>query len=112
MNYPECEYVRNTYGVPACIGRKVSYKGRAGIISKDRGHYIGVTFDDEKPGTISNFHPQTEGLEYLGIGKVRKMTKSQERYQRYLEYGDGFRNFLDYILWDSCPERSWNGGRA
>lgn len=30
-----CEYVREHYGVPACIGRKVSYHGRLGIISKD-----------------------------------------------------------------------------
>jgi hypothetical protein len=107
-----CEYVRNTYGVPACIGRKVAYKGRAGIISEDRGNYIGVTFDDEKPGKISNFHPQTEGIEYLGMGNIRKMTKSQERYRRYLEYGDGFRNFRDFLFWDSDPERSWNRCRA
>ena len=38
-----CDYVRNAYGVPACIGRKVVHKGRAGIISADRGNYIGVT---------------------------------------------------------------------
>jgi hypothetical protein len=103
-----CEYVQKIYGVPACIGRKVSYKGRNGIISEDRGNYIGVTFDDEKSGRVSNFHPETEGLEYLGMGVVRKRTKSQERYRRYLEYGDGFHTFLDYVRWDSDRERSWN----
>lgn len=103
-----CEYVRNFYKVPACIGRKINYKGRDGIISEDRGNYIGVTFDDEKPGTISNLHPLTDGLEYLGIGKVRKMTKSQQRYKRYLEFGDCFDSFRDFLSWDLNPEREWN----
>lgn len=37
-----------------------------------------------------------------------KLTKSQERYSRFLEYGDGFASFLDYCRWDAEPERSWN----
>lgn len=107
-----CEYAQKVYGVPVCIGRIVSYKGRPGIISEDHGNYIGITFDDEKPSKVYNFHPETEGLEYLGMGKVRKMTKSQEHYHPYLEYGDGFRNFRDFLSWDSRKERSWNGSRA
>lgn len=79
-----CEYVREYYGVPACVGRIVTYKGRKGIISADRGNYIGVTFDDQKPGLISNFHPKTEGFEYGNMGKVRKMTPGQRRYKAYL----------------------------
>lgn len=39
-----------------------------------------------------------------------KLTRSQKRYQRYLEYGDGFDSFRDFLLWDSEPERSWNRG--
>jgi hypothetical protein len=79
-----CEYVKEHYGVPAEIGRRVLWKERGGIISEDRGHYIGVTFDDEKPGSVSNMHPTTEGLEYLGMGEVRRMTASQKRYQEFL----------------------------
>lgn len=79
-----CEYVREYYGVPACIGRQIEYNGRKGIISEDRGNYIGVTFDDQKPGTVSNFHPTTEGLTYHGMGKFRQMTRGQRRYQDYL----------------------------
>ncbi len=41
MNY---EYVRRYYGVPVCIGRKIIFKGRHGIITEDRGNYIGVNF--------------------------------------------------------------------
>lgn len=76
-----CEYVRNYYDVPACIGRIVKMKGRQGIIAEDRGHYIGVNFDDDKPGSIFNVHPLD--AEYLGMGKVRKMTQSQQRYREY-----------------------------
>lgn len=37
-----------------------------------------------------------------------KLSRSKERYRRYLEYGDGFYNFLDFCYWDAQPERSWN----
>lgn len=40
-----------------------------------------------------------------------KLTRSQKRYRRYLEYGEGFDSFRDFLIWDSEPERSWNGGR-
>lgn len=50
------------------------------------------------------------------VGEVKsrltpKVSRSKQRYQRYLKYGDGFRSFLDYCYWDSAPERSWNGRR-
>ena len=83
------EYVKDYYGVPASLGRRVIVNGRPGIIAADRGHYIGVNFDSDKPGDISNCHP-TWRVEYLGMGKVRKLTRSQKRYLRFLEYGDGF----------------------
>jgi hypothetical protein len=44
--------------------------------------------------------------------KPPKLTKSKQRYRRFLEFGDGFDSFLDFCRWDSEPERSWNGGRA
>jgi len=77
------EYVRKYYGVPACIGRRVVVDNKPGIIAEDRGHYIGVNFDSDKPVVIRNAHPTSE-VEYLGIGKVRKMAMSQKQYQDYL----------------------------
>ena len=82
----QCEYVRKHYGVPAQVGRRVTYSGKAGIISEDRGHYVGITLDSEKPGTVSNVHPTDRNLVYLDeVGKVRQMTRSQRRYQEYRE---------------------------
>jgi hypothetical protein len=106
-----CEYARDHYGVPAEIGMKVIAYGKSGIIVEDRGHYLGITLDTEKPGTVNNYHP-TDGIEYGELGKIRPMTRSQRRYQRYLEYGDWFNNFLDFCRWDSDPERSWNRGTS
>jgi hypothetical protein len=83
--------------------------GRAGIIAEDCGHHIGVNFDDDKPGSISHCHPTWE-VEYLGMGKVRQMTRSQKRYRRFREYGDMFDSFIDFCRWHDSPERSWNGG--
>ena len=71
-----CEYVKKYYSVPAEIGRRVVVNGESGIIAQDRGNYIGVNFDKDKPGIISNCHP-TWKVEYQEIGIVRKPTKSQ-----------------------------------
>lgn len=84
----QCKYVQRHYGVPAEIGRQIIFRGRPGIIAKDRGHYIGVNFDADKPGQIYNVHP-TDGVEYRGIGKVRKMTRSQRRYQGWIRSENG-----------------------
>jgi hypothetical protein len=104
MNF---EYVRTTYGVPAEIGRRVTVNGKPGIIAADRGHYIGVNFDASKPGMIMNAHP-TSGVEYLGMGTVRKPSKYAARAARYREYADGFRSFIEFCRWDADPQRSWN----
>jgi hypothetical protein len=58
-----CAYVRQHYGVPACIGRKVIAYGKPGIILEDRGHYIGVALDDDKKVRVGNYHP-TDGIVY------------------------------------------------
>ncbi|MET3119751.1 hypothetical protein AAKU64_003997 [Undibacterium sp. GrIS 1.8] len=102
-----CEYVRDYYAVPAVIGRRVIVGGKAGVIAEDRGHYIGVNFDSDKPGVVHNCHPTGE-VEYGEIGVVRKITASQQRYRRFLEYGDGFDSFVGFCRWDAEPERSWN----
>jgi hypothetical protein len=101
------DYVKQHYGVPAEIGRRVTVNGKPGIIAADRGHYIGVNFDADKPGVIKNAHP-TSDVVYLEMGKVRQPSRWAARYQRYHEYGDGFKSFLDYCRWDAAQGRSWN----
>lgn len=81
----EFDYVRKVYGVPACIGRVVSVYDKMGIITADRGHYIGVTFDSEKPKMIRSAHP-VDGVKYFDIvAKPRKVGRSSIRYQEYLK---------------------------
>ena len=99
-----CEYVREYYGVPACIGRKVIAYGEPGIITADRGNYIGITLDSEKPGVINNYHP-TDGIEYKGMGKIRKMTASQRRYQKYLQVADCFDDFSHFLGYDEARRK-------
>ena len=110
--YNNCEYVREYYGVPACIGRRITFtsksKGvRTGIIAEDRGHYIGVNFDEDKPGVVYNMHPREEGLEYGEMGKIRKMTRSQMRYQAYAEFSECYDSFADYLGIKDKKEKEW-----
>jgi hypothetical protein len=89
-------YVRRYYGVPAQIGRCVTVGGRPGIITADRGGYIGVTFDDEKPTMIRPCHP-TSQVAYGEMGTPRRLTRSQRRYLDYLEVADVYENFRHYL---------------
>jgi len=77
-------YIRDAYGVPAALGRRVTVDGKPGVIAADRGHYIGVNFDADKPGAIRNAHP-TWKVQYLDMGTVRPMTRSQRRYEAFLD---------------------------
>jgi hypothetical protein len=100
----KCEYVRDYYGVPAVIGRAVIAYGKPGVIAADRGNYIGILLDESDPDDIGNYHPR-DGIEYLEeIRLVRKLPKrkrlAKERYQRYLEFGDCFDSFRDFLSWD------------
>ena len=79
-----CEYVREHYGVPAEIGRRVVVAGQPGVIAEDHGNYIGVNFDSDKPGVVLPAHP-TWLVEYGEMGRVRKLTRAQRRYQRFLQ---------------------------
>lgn len=107
----DCQYVREFYKVPAEIGRRVIAYGKPGIIAADRGNYIGILLDSDKPGHINSYHP-TDGIMYLEeTGKVRKPGRSQARYLRYIEHGDCFDSFIDFCRWDALPEHSWNGVR-
>jgi hypothetical protein len=102
-----CEYVQAYYNVPADIGRRVIVNERHGVIAEDCGHHLGVNFDNDKPGSISRCHP-TWRAEYLEMGTIRKISRSQHRYKRFLEYGDSFDTFIDFCRWDSEPDRNWN----
>lgn len=102
MSTAPFDYVRTFYGVPAKRGRRVLVSGSPGVIAEDRGHYIGVNFDSDKPGVIHNCHP-TDEVKYLGLGPVRKPTRSQQRYQRYLEEGDQYDNFRHFLISFSSP---------
>lgn len=42
--------------------------------------------------------------------KHKKLTRSQQRYRRYLEWSDCFDSFIDFCRWDALPDHSWNGG--
>lgn len=49
------------------------------------------------------------GTEIVGEVKApTKNSKSKQRYQRYLEYGDGFDSFLDFCYWDADQGRKGN----
>ncbi|AMP15526.1 hypothetical protein [Collimonas pratensis] len=78
------DYVRDHYGVPAELGRGVTVYGKPGVIAADRGHYIGVVFDADKPHQISNCHP-TAGVEYGEIRAVPAMTRPQKNYSDFLQ---------------------------
>ncbi len=100
-----CEYVKEYYGVPAEIGMQVKAYGKHGVIAEDRGNYIGVLLDCDKPGNINNYHP-VDGIEYLGtFVKVRKPGRSQARYMRFLADGDCFDSFIDFCKWDATQSR-------
>lgn len=96
------EHIIKHYNVPACIGRRVIVDGEHGVIAEDQGHYIGVLFDRSKPNYIEPCHPTWE-VEYLEMGKVRKMTRSQKRYQEYLyqrEWND--QSFAEWMGFDKA----------
>jgi len=96
MTKDECAYVCRAYGVPAQIGRRVTVAGRPGIITADRGAYIGVTFDDDKPTSVMPCHPMSQVV-YGERGTPRPLTRSQRRYQDYLEVADVFESFRHYL---------------
>lgn len=103
-----CDYVRKHYGVPAHIGRRVIAYVKPGVIALDRGNYIGIFLDCDKPGNVNNYHP-VDGIVYLEeVGKVRKPSQSPARYTRYIEYADMFDSFIDFCRWDADSDRSWN----
>lgn len=88
-------YVQRHYGVPAEIGRMVVVSGKPGVITEARGHYIGVTFDDDILCNVHNVHPldATYGDK---LASPPKLTRSQQRYRNYLraDTGEPFGEYL------------------
>ncbi|MBL4941133.1 MAG: hypothetical protein JKY81_05650 [Colwellia sp.] len=79
------EYIKEYYGVNVELNMAIEFDGDKGIITKDNGNYIGVTFDKDKPGNISNIHPTDDLLVFTGkYRKPRKTTRAQKNYQEYL----------------------------
>lgn len=101
------EYIQNYYGVPACIGRGVTVSGRPGVIAEDKGHYIGVLFDTDKPTEIMPCHPTSEVV-YGEIRPVRPMTRSQKRYREFLRLEIDI-PFGDYLKMISKPREPAGG---
>jgi hypothetical protein len=89
-------YVKDYYNVPDDVGRQVTYKGRVGVIYETGGNYVNVNFDDTKPGIISYIHPKDPDLTFGEIVVIRKITRSQRRYQDYLRSDSGY-SFKEYL---------------
>ena len=100
------EYVRRYYKVPAEIGRRVTVNGKPGTIIADRGNYIAVNFDHCKPGKVDNCHPTDQVVYLEEIREPRKMTRSQARYQRWLEVGDCFESFKHFLQYESTRKEA------
>ncbi|MEL7124423.1 MAG: hypothetical protein AAFO07_33615 [Bacteroidota bacterium] len=101
------EYIRNHYKVPAEIGRRIRFEGKEGVIYKDCGHYIGVNFDEDKPGVIHRLHP-TYNVEYLGMGKLRLQTASQLRYQQFKDADWFTGTFAEWLGIKPKNKNQWN----
>lgn len=91
------DYIKNYYKVPAEFGREIMFEGkRKGIIVEDKGNYIGVNFYDTSPDIILTLHPTSE-VEYLEtFGKIRKVSRSKEKYRLFLE-ADTDMEFIDWL---------------
>jgi len=90
------EYVRNYYGVPAVIGRRVTVDGKPGIITEEMGAYIGVNFDGTKATAVMPCHP-TWKVEYLEMGTLPKLTRGQKQWMEYSKVRDCFENFREFL---------------
>lgn len=97
------DYIRNYYKVPAEEGRRVRYKGREGVIVSSEGQYVNIHFDGDKK-RIGPFHP-TDGIEYLGMGTVPKLTRSQRSYLEYREVADSFDNFRQWLRYKEAKRK-------
>ena len=92
-------YIKEAYGITAQVGMRVIVNGKHGTIAEDRGHHIGVNFDEDKPGIVKPCHP-TWRVEYTDeIAPLRKATRGQRRYLEYLKVADCFDDFRQFLRW-------------
>jgi len=93
------EYIINQYKVPAEMFREVSLDGRKGVITEDKGQYLGVTFYDDKNLNCLPCHP-TWKMEYLETFNRKppnpKNLAGKQRYRDYLEL-DLDMTFFQYL---------------
>lgn len=89
MNQP-FDYINKTYGVNACIGRRVTVYGDTGTIVSDKGHHLGVNFDKDKPQRVLSCHPTSEVVYHDEVVKPRKVGRSARRYQEWLNSDCGY----------------------
>lgn len=95
----EFKYIQDYYKVPAEMFREVIVGKRKGIITEDKGHYIGVTFYDDKRLMPLPCHPTWE-VEYLETFNYKpprpKNMASKQRYKDYLSL-DSSMTFSEYL---------------
>ncbi len=96
------EYIQDYYKVPAETGRVVEFTGdkepRRGVIVGCTGHYIKLQFDGEPKPQNGPYHPTWE-IRYLDEVRTvepKKLTRSQQRYQDYLNADIGW-SFAEWI---------------
>jgi len=101
------DWINKNYGVNACVGRRVIVDGEPGVIVGAKNGHIIVNFDSHKASQRDFCHP-TWRVEYKDMGKVRKMTAGQKRYQEYLN-SDCCESFAEWLGVDkkSKEHREW-----
>lgn len=89
-----CEYVRQHYNVPACIGRRVVANGKPGTIVEDRGHYIGVMLDGER--RVGSHHPTWE-MQYGEMAdKIPKLPR-RTNWDKFNDESECYEGFADFL---------------
>lgn len=60
------------------------------------------------------FHVTASGERFIekNSPKPPRLTKAQQRGERWREYGDMFNSFRDFLRWDCSKDRTWNGGMS
>lgn len=82
----EFQYIKEFYVVPAEMFREVIVDGEKGVITKDLGHRIGVTFYDKNDKTPLPCHP-TWKVEYLEtFNKKPPVNKNWRAKQKYKDF--------------------------
>ncbi|TDO68844.1 hypothetical protein EV143_11828 [Flavobacterium chryseum] len=93
------EYIRTRYNVPAEMFREVIVNERKGVITEDKGNYIGVVFYDDKKLMPLPCHP-TWKVEYLDTFNYKppkpKNAASKQRYRDYL-HADSSLTFAEWL---------------